>query len=99
MEMQQAVRAYKKLVAPKYEAQQYAEMCDRAVDGGEWSGGGYQDVYDEIEYNALLLVSIKFGVRMRDLDNAVNDSMYREEECFMRAIGVLGNEAWMEAQQ
>jgi hypothetical protein len=72
-EVKCAARAYRKLLAMRTEGWEMGWWGDSLFDGGEWSGAGWADAYENIARKTLKDVARKFDVVKADLRMALAD--------------------------
>ena len=74
----QALRAYRHIIRPLWQAQEMGAELDAEFDAGEWSGEAYHRKMEEIEARIKAYVCQRMGVSFEDLRTAYDESYVRE---------------------
>lgn len=67
-----AVRAFNRIIAPKFNSLEEAEQYDAHWDGGEWSGPAWANIYEDVWKDTLKLVAERFDITVAELDDSVH---------------------------
>jgi hypothetical protein len=77
--MLRAVRAYLRIMRPKWHSANIAEAADAAFDGGEWSTSAHADMMYATETRVDALVARRFGFFGGEVRYAVDVYLHEEE--------------------